>query len=86
MSYKHSQLAERLLEDAGIIYSIPTAGHYVIYKEEVKDDGTDKLIWYPKSNKIQTTNEYGKPDIREMGTLAASIVYIVNWLNEENIG
>lgn len=80
MSYKHSQLAEQLLEEAGIIYSVPTAGHYVIYKVEEKDDGTDKLIWYAKSNKIQTTDKYGKLHIDNKGTRENSIKYILNWL------
>jgi hypothetical protein len=82
MSYKHSQIAEELLEEAGIIYNIPTAGHYVIYKAEEAADGTDKLIWYPKSNKVQTTNKFGNLDIHEKGTREDTIEYIKKWLEE----
>ena len=83
MSYKHSKIAEILLEEAGILYTIPTAGHYVIYKEDNRIDATYKLIWYPKSNKIQITDKFGKLVIDNKGTHRDSIEYIKNWLMKE---
>lgn len=84
MSYKHSELAEKLLQQAQIAFEIPTAGHYMVYKA----DHSDRVVWFPKSNTLRLFNANGSQGklLRDFNTREQTIVYIQTWLKEETNG
>ena len=77
MSYKHSKIAKNLLEEVGILYEVPTPGHYKIVHPETGHH----ILWFPKSNTYSNSENVGL--LISSASREKTVEFIKDWLEED---